>query len=50
LAINGTSFSSVISGPSGWSTEPDEMLVVKLPETGEEYIDDGMVRRDLPVM
>ena len=40
LAINEISFSSVISGPSGWSTEPKEMLVVRLPETGEEFIDD----------
>jgi hypothetical protein len=42
LAINEISFSSVISGPSGWSTEPEEMLVVKVPETGEEFIDDNL--------
>ena len=42
LAINEISFSSVISGPSGWSTEPEEMLVVKSPETGEEFIDDSL--------
>jgi hypothetical protein len=47
LAINDISFSSVISGPSGWSTEPEEMLVVKLPETGEEFIDDNFTDIEL---
>lgn len=47
LAINDISFSSVISGPSGWSTEPNEMLVVDLPETGEEYIDDKLTDIEL---
>jgi hypothetical protein len=42
LAINDISFSSVISGPSGWSTEPEEMLVVNVPETGEEFVDDNL--------
>lgn len=39
LAVNDISFSSVISGPSGWSTNPEEMLVINIPETGEEFID-----------
>lgn len=47
LAINDVSFSSVISGPSGWSTDPDEMLVVKLPETEEEFIDDKLTDIEL---
>jgi hypothetical protein len=47
LAINDISFSSVISGPSGWSTEPQEMLVVKLPENGEEFIDDNLTDIEL---
>jgi len=47
LAVNDVSFFSVISGPSGWSTEPTEMLVVTLPETGEEYIDDNLTAIEL---
>ena len=47
LAINDISFSSVIAGPSGWTTEPKEMLVVDLPETGEEYIDDSLTDIEL---
>ena len=50
LAINDISFSSVISGPSGWSTEPNEMLVVKLPETGEEFIDDNLTEIELKLL
>lgn len=50
LAINDVSFSSVISGPSGWSTEPEEMLVVKLPETGEEFIDDILTDIELKLL
>ena len=50
LAINDISFSSVISGPSGWSTEPNEMLVVKLPETGEEFIDDNLTDIELMLL
>ena len=50
LAINEISFSSVISGPSGWSTEPEEMLVFKLPETGEEFIDDNLTDVELKLL
>ena len=50
LAINDISFSSVISGPSGWSTEREEMLVVKLPETGEEFIDDKLTDIELKLL
>ena len=35
LATSELGFSSVYPGPSGWSTNPEEMLVVKIPETGE---------------
>jgi hypothetical protein len=50
LAVNDVSFVSVISGPSGWSTEPEEMLVVKLPETGEEFIDDKLTDIELRLL
>jgi hypothetical protein len=50
LAINEISFLSVISGPSGWSTEPQEMLVVKVPETGEEFIDDNLTDIELKLL
>ncbi|KAF8814312.1 hypothetical protein BYT27DRAFT_7219882 [Phlegmacium glaucopus] len=50
LAINDISLSSVISGPSGWSTDPNEMLVVKLPETGEEFIDDKLTDTELKLL
>ncbi|KAF9054770.1 hypothetical protein BJ165DRAFT_1399932 [Panaeolus papilionaceus] len=32
----------VLEGPSGWSTSPDHIFVVRDKETGEEYVDDGM--------
>ena len=47
LAINDIGFSSALSGPSGWSTKPDEMLVVRLPETGEEFVDDKLTDIEL---
>ena len=50
LAINEISFSSVISGPSGWSTDPEEMLVVNFPETGEEFIDDKLTEIELKLL
>jgi hypothetical protein len=50
LAINEISLSSVISGPSGWSTDPEEMLVVNLPETGEEFIDDKLTEIELKLL
>lgn len=50
LAVNDVSFSSVISGPSGWSTDFEEMLVVKLPETQEEFIDDKLTDTELKLL
>lgn len=47
LAIYDLGFSSVLSGPSGWSTDPQEMLVVKIPETSEEFIDDKLTDMEL---
>lgn len=47
LAINNLSFSSVLSGPSGWSTEPEEMFVVTLPEIEEEFNDDKLTDIEL---
>lgn len=42
------SFDSVISGPTGWSTDPDEMLVITA-ESGEEYIDDKLTAHEAEV-
>jgi hypothetical protein len=50
LAVNDVSFLSVISGPSGWSTEPEEMHVVKVPETGEEFVDDKLTDIELKLL
>jgi hypothetical protein len=50
LAVNEVGFSSVFSGPSGWSTNPDEMLVVKSSETGEEFIDDKLTDIELRLL
>ena len=50
LTINNISFSSVFFGPSGWLTEPEEMLLVKLPETGEEFIDDKLTDIELKLL
>ena len=47
LAINGVGFSSVFFGPSGWLTNPDEMLVVRSLETGEEFINDKLTDIEL---
>ena len=41
LAMNNVGFSSILSGPSGLSTNPEEMLIVKVLETGEEFINDS---------
>jgi hypothetical protein len=50
LAMNEVGFSSVFSGPSGWSTNSDEMLVVKSLETGEEFIDDKLTDIELKLI
>jgi hypothetical protein len=50
LAFNDVSLSSVILGPSGWSTEPEEMLVVNIPETEEEFIDDKLTDMELKLL
>src|SRR5271168_1246968 len=47
LAINDIGFSSALSGPSGLSTKSEEMLVVRLPETGEEFVDDKLTDIEL---
>ena len=45
--MNNIGFSSALSGPSGWSTNQEEMLIVKVPETGEEFIDDKLTDVEL---
>src|SRR5271168_5550442 len=47
LAINDIRFSSALSGPSGLSTKSEEMLIVRLPETGEEFVDDKLTDIEL---
>ena len=47
LAMNDIGFSLALSGPSGWSTNQEEMLIVKVPETGEEFIDDKLTDVEL---
>ncbi|KAF9035485.1 hypothetical protein BJ165DRAFT_1409359 [Panaeolus papilionaceus] len=42
LAVVMLNPSTVLEGPSGWSTSRDHMFVLRDKETGEEYIDDGM--------
>lgn len=41
IAIRSVKWEDVYKGPSGWSTNPDEMLVVK-DSSGNEYIDDKL--------
>lgn len=43
------SFDSVISGPTGWSTNLDEMLVAT-SESGEEYIDDKLTDYEAEIL
>ncbi|KAJ3513959.1 hypothetical protein NLJ89_g2651 [Agrocybe chaxingu] len=50
LAIPVVSFDLVACGPTGWSTNPEEMLVVRFPETGEEYIDDELTEHECEVL
>jgi hypothetical protein len=50
LAVTELGFSPVFSGPSGWSTDPEEMLVVKIPETGEEFIDDQLTNMEMKIL
>lgn len=42
LAIRSVRFEAVCKGPSGWSSNPDEMLIVGDPSTGTKYLDDKL--------
>jgi len=42
LALRSVRWEAVYSGPSGWSPNPDEMLVIQDPSTGIEYLDDKL--------
>jgi hypothetical protein len=42
IAFRSVLWESVYSGPSGWSTDIDEMIVVRDPSTGTEFIDDKL--------
>ena len=50
LAMSELGIYSVLSGPSGWSTNTEEMLVVRVSETGEEFIDDQLTEMELKVL
>ena len=42
IALRPVRWEAVYNGPSGWSPNPDEILVVKDPATNTEYIDDKL--------
>jgi hypothetical protein len=42
LALRSVRFEAVFNGPSGWSPNPDEMLIVYDRLTGIEYLDDKL--------
>jgi hypothetical protein len=42
LALRSVRFEAVFKGPSGWSPNPDEMITVRDPSTGTEYVDDKL--------
>ncbi|CAA7270753.1 unnamed protein product [Cyclocybe aegerita] len=50
IAISSVSLDSVMLGPTGWSTKPEEMLVVREPSTGKEYIDDQLTEHELEIL
>ena len=50
LALAVVGFSSVFSGPSGWSLDPEHMLVVRISETGEEFVDDNLTSMELKAL
>jgi len=42
IAFRSVMRESVLSGPSGWSTDIDEMIVVQDPSTNTEFVDDKL--------
>jgi hypothetical protein len=50
VAVTDVSFDSVLEGPSGWSTNPEEMLVVKISDDNDEYIDDKLTETELRLL
>ena len=42
LALRSVRWEAVYNGPSGWSSNPDELLVARDPSTGMEYFDDKL--------
>lgn len=42
LALRSVRFEAVFKGPSGWSPNPDEMITIRDPSTGTEYVDDKL--------
>ncbi|KAJ3507002.1 hypothetical protein NLJ89_g6543 [Agrocybe chaxingu] len=50
LAAPVVSFDDVLHGPTGWSSAPEEMLLVRIPSTGEEFIDDQLTEHELEIL
>ena len=50
IAMTDVSFDSILEGPTGWSTNPDEMLVVRLDDNSEEYIDDKLTEMEVKLL
>jgi hypothetical protein len=42
IAFRSVMREAVYNGPSGWSTDMDEMVVVRDPSTGRKFIDDKL--------
>jgi hypothetical protein len=42
IAFRSVMWEAVYNGPSGWSTDTDEMVVVRHPSTGRKFIDDKL--------
>ncbi|KAF9041373.1 hypothetical protein BJ165DRAFT_1406321 [Panaeolus papilionaceus] len=42
VASSVISADKVLDGPTGWSTNSEDIFVVQIPDTEEEYVDDGI--------
>jgi hypothetical protein len=50
LALRSVRWEAVYKGPSGWSSDPDEMLVAQDPSSGAEYFDDKLTMEEQEVL
>ena len=49
VAIPAVSIATVISGPTGWSVNPDEIFVASSPELGE-FVDDELTDAEIQLL